>query len=154
MNYYEEKAKRMYELYLQGKPCKKVYGAVHKGNYFIVLKNDNKKWKYQLAGGGVENKETNEQAIVREVLEELNIQCEIVRSLGVLNYQSNWSYQNKEFTISNEAEIFLLNYVSAIDSTKIGLDGEFSNNTTIALISKNEMLANVYEFASGMIKLK
>lgn len=151
MDYYNQKAKKMYELYLKGQPSRKVYAAVRKDNEFVVVKNaEGKKWKYQLAGGGVEDEETNEGAIKREIVEELNINADIVKSLGVVNYKTTWTYEGKEFSINNEAEVFLLEFVSFANNNKFGLDGEFSEKDVkgIALISKEEMCSNVYEFAS------
>lgn len=155
MDYYNQKAKKMYDLYLKGKPSRKVYAAVRKDNKFVVIKNaEGKKWKYQLAGGGVEDEETNGVAIKREILEELNINADIVKSLGVVNYKTNWTYEGKEFSINNEAEVFLLEFVSFADNNQFGLEGEFSENDVkgITLISKEEMCSNVFEFTSGGIK--
>ncbi len=39
-NYYNNKAKRMYNLYINNLPCKKVYAAVKKGDKFVVLKDE------------------------------------------------------------------------------------------------------------------
>lgn len=154
MDYYTQKAKRMYQLFLKGVPCKKVYGAVCKGGRYVVIKNANDaKWRYQIAGGGVEEGETNEVAILREVAEELNINAKIVKSLGVLTYKTTWRYENKEFVVDNEAEIFLLEFVSCSHNAHFGLEGEFARNVEVALISKHEMIKNVYEFAKGGIKL-
>ena len=157
MDYYTQKAKRMYELYLKGEPCRKVYAAVRKQNKFVVIKNaEGKKWKYQIAGGGVETDETKQEAIKREVLEELNINAEIVKSLGFVVYKTNWNYEGKEFSVDYECEVFLLDFISYSDNDKFGLDGEFDETKVkgIALISEEEMLENVYEFASAGIKLR
>lgn len=156
MDYYTEKAKRMYELYVKGEPCRKVYAAVRKDNNYVVIRNaEGKKWKYQLAGGGVETNETNEDAIIREIVEELNINAKILKSLGVIKYNTNWKFEDKEFTISNEAEVFLLEFDSYSDNKQFGIDGEFTNNNDVkgvTLVSEEEMCSNVYEFTSGGIK--
>lgn len=157
MSYQEEKAKRMHDLYLSGKPCRKVYGAVRKGDEYVVIKNaEGKKYKYQLAGGSVEDDETNIDAIKREISEELNINSKVVKSLGVTSYKSDWKYQEKEFSIINEAEVFLLEFVSFSNHTHFGLDGEFTENNVkgITVVSEEEMLSNVYEFTSGGIKFR
>ncbi len=157
MDYYTQKAKRMYELYLKGEPCRKVYAAVRKEDKYAVIKNaEGKKWKYQLAGGGVEDGETNKDAIVREVLEELNINSKIVERLGVISYETKWKYEDKEFAITNEAEVYLVDFVSFSNNEKFGLDGEFSENEIKGriFVSEEEMCSNVYEFTSGGIKFK
>ncbi len=153
MDYYTQKAKRMYELYLKGESCKKVYAAVRKGDKYVVIENgEGKKYKYQIAGGSVEDGESSQEAIIREVCEELNINARIIKSLGVTNYTSNWEYDNKKFSINNKVEVFLLDFVSYADHDKLGLEGENVNN--IVLISKEEMCDNVYEFTKGGITFK
>ena len=82
-SYYNNKAKKMYNLYINNLPCKKVYAAVKKGDKFVVLKDEkNPKWKYQLSGGGVEDGEDNVSAIKREIYEELNMNVKVI-NLGV-----------------------------------------------------------------------
>jgi len=157
MNYQEQKAKRAYELYLQGLPFKKVYAAVEKDGKYLVLKNaPDRKFKYQISGGGVDDGEDNETAIKRELREELNVNVEIVKSLGVLQYVRTWKYQDKVFDIDYESEIFLTKFLSYSHEHKFGLDGEFIPSigvVGVAEISKEEMLKGVYEFADGGIKL-
>lgn len=154
MDYYTQKAKRMYELFLKGEPCRKVYAAVRKEDKYVVIKNaEGRKYKYQLAGGGVEDGETNKDAIIREIVEELNINSKVVKSLGVISYKSNWEYLDKKFEIDNEAEVFLLEFVSYSNQNQFGLEGEFTDNVKgVALVSEEELCNNVYEFASGGIK--
>ena len=155
MDYYEQKAKRMYDLFLKNEPCKKAYGVVKKSNKYFVIENaPGKKWKYQIAGGSVEQGESCEQAILREIAEELNINAKIVKKLGTISYQTNWKYLDKEFSITNQAEIFLLDFVSFKSGDSFGVEGEFSNGNVkgITLVSKKEVCANVYEFADGKIK--
>ncbi len=154
MDYKEQKAKFAYELHLKGLPFKKVYGAVKKGDKFVVLKRENGKYKYEIAGGSVELNEANETAIKREILEELNFNVKIVRSLGVIKYLRTWKFQDHEFDIEHQAEIFLTEFVSYGKEKGFGLDGEFNEKEfSIAEISKEEMLANVAEFVSFGIKL-
>jgi len=157
MDYYSKKAKAMYGLYLKGETCRKVYAAVRKGNKFVVIENsEGRNYKYQIAGGGVESGETNEEAIVREIIEELGIISKVVKSLGVTYYDSNWKYEDKEFIIKNEAEIFLVEFVSYVNNDKFGLDGEFDKKNVkgITLVSEEEMCSNVYEFTAGGLKFK
>lgn len=153
MDYHTKKAKRMYELFLKGQPCKKVYAAMEKDNKYIVLQNaEGKKYKYQLAGGGVEDGEDNITAVKREMLEELNINADAIKSLGFVRYKTTWTYDGKEFDVDYESEIFLAKLISYANNKTFGLEGEFEKNQIhIAIISKDEMLANVYEFSNGII---
>ena len=156
MNYYEQKAKYAYELFKKGLPFKKVYAVVEKDGKYVVLRNDNpnKKAKYQfsLSGGGVDEGEDNVTAIKREIKEELNMNVEVVRSLGNVHYSKTWSYQGKEFDIEYISEIFLTRFVSYSDNKNFGLPGEFEHGVCIEEISKEELLENVFEFKDGGIK--
>ncbi len=157
MGYSEAKAKKMYELFLKGLPCKKVYAVVKKDDKFVVLKEaEGRKWKYQLAGGGVEEGENNEIAIKREIAEELNMLVNVVKSLGMICYSTNWIYDGKEFSVNYESEIMLTEFVGYSDNDKFGLEGEFSSSSVVGKceISEEEMLKNVYEFVSAGIKLR
>ena len=151
--YYNKKAKYAYELYLAGKPFKKVYAAVKKGDKYVVLKNKTGKYEYAISGGGVDPGEDNITAIKREILEELNMNVEVARSLGVRHYQRTWRYEGREFDVDYEAEIFLTRFISYSNNSSFGLEGEFDKNVSIAEISKEEMLDTVYEFKVDGMKL-
>ena len=153
MGYFEEKVKRYYKLYKQNKPINKVYAVVENNGSFLVLKTDKGNYKHCLSGGSVDKGETSEQAIKRELLEELNVTVEIVKKLGEINYKSHWNYKGKEFDINNTAEIFYTKFIEYGNNNKFGLDGEFNSNTTIAKITKEEMLETVAEFKTYNIKL-
>ncbi len=155
-SYYKNKAKKMYNLYINNLPCKKVYAAVKKGDKFVVLKDEkNPKWKYQLSGGGVEDGEDNVSAIKREIYEELNMNVKVIKSLGIINYVATWEFEGKKFDVKYEAEIFLTEFVCYLNNNKFGVDGEFDNSAIsgIAEISKFEMLENVSEFKKHNILL-
>lgn len=150
MNYYEKKAKKAYELYLSGKPFEKVYAVVEKDERFLVLKNGD---KYSLAGGGIEEGEDVDCALKREILEEMNVNIEVIRSLGKINYNSKWNYEGKEFLVKYEAEIVYCKFISYGLNEKLGLEGEFEKDTEVEEISKELMLDKVAEFCKFGIKL-
>ncbi|MDE6583204.1 MAG: NUDIX domain-containing protein [Clostridia bacterium] len=155
MNYYEQKAKIAYELYLKGLPFKKVYATVQKGDKFVVLKHEEGKYKYSLSGGGVDPGEDNVTAIKREILEELNINIKVVKSLGIAKYVRTWHYNGKHFDVDYEAEIFHTKFASYGENKNFGLEGEFTTKKiSIDEISKEEMLANVAEFVTFGIKFE
>lgn len=148
MNYQEKKAKYAYGLYLKGEPFKKVYAAVEKDGKFLVLEKtypDGAK-NYSLSGGGVDEGETNEEAIKRELMEELNANAEIVKSLGRFSYMSRRRYKDLDFELECDAEIFYAKFISFGDNNKFGLNGEFDNHMVVAEITKEELLGSVYEF--------
>jgi len=152
--YYNKKAKLAYELYTMGKPFRKVYAAVKKDEKYLVLKNDKGNYKYSLAGGGIDPSEDSVTAIKREILEELNVNVKVVKSLGMMHYVNTWSYEGQNFDVQYEVEIFLAEFKSFAHGKGFGLEGEFDENFSVAEISKEEMLSSVYEFTKGGIELK
>jgi len=52
--------------------------------YIYLLKRITKKWGvyYSIPGGGIEENETPEQAVIREVEEELSLKVEIIKPFG------------------------------------------------------------------------
>ena len=155
MDYYEQKAKIAYEKFQRGEPFKKVYAVVQKGDKFVVLKHNKGRYEFSLSGGGVEDGESNVDAVKREVLEELNIKVEVKESLGFCRYVRTWRYQGKEFDVDHVAEIFLTEFVSFGENKKFGIEGEFDGKEmSIAEISREEMLEKVFEFKNGGIKFE
>lgn len=153
MDYYKEKAKRLYELHKKGESVKKVYAVVECDSKYLVLSTPNKKWKYELAGGGVEAGEDSTTAVIREINEELKVYATVTKSLGHITYTSHWNYEGEEFDIVNDAEVFLAKVVAVNEASKLGLDGEFDDSVKVVAITKAELLAGVYELAEGKIKL-
>lgn len=148
-----QKAERAYKLYCENRPFVKVYSVVQKGDKFLVLENFGQKYKYSLAGGGVEDGEDIETATKREVLEELNVKVKFVRELDVIHYDHTWTYNGKSFDMNYEAHI-VLSEVVAVDNSKkrFGLPGEFDKEMKVLEISKQEMLNNVAEFVTCKVK--
>lgn len=155
MGYFEKKSKHAYKCYKKGQPRKKVYAVVEKDGKFLVLSNKkNKKYKYCLAGGGIEKKENSFVAAKREILEELNVEAEVVKSLGVIKDKSKWTYKNKEFWVDDEMEIVYAKYVCDGKQKSIGIKGEFDKQVAVALIDRQDMLDYVAEFAYYGLKFE
>lgn len=154
MNYQEQKAKRAFEHYQKNIPLKKVYGVVEKNGKFLCLKHDeNTKYKYSIAGGSVEDGEDVIEATKREILEEMNVYVEFVRSLGHAHWKTSWVYEGKAFDVDNDVEVVLTRFVKNGKNKKLGLDGEFKADMLgVVEISKKEMLENVAEFVQFGIK--
>ena len=153
MSYYTNKAKLAYELHSKGLPFRKTYAVVEKDGKFLVLTATKGKHKYMLAGGTIDNGEDVNTAVIREVMEELNVNVEVVKHLGTIKYQSNWNYEGNSFVMENVAEIMYTKFVGFSNNDKLGLDGEFDSDTQVALVSKEEMLNNVAEFVTFGVKL-
>ena len=87
------------------------------------------------------------------IKEELNVNAQVVKSLGFIKYTSHWNYKETEFDINNVAEIFYTKFVGYTNGTQVGLDGEFKPDVSVLEISKQEMIENVAEFTKFGIKL-
>ena len=106
---------------------------VKNNNYFIAQRNRNKHMGlcWEFPGGKVEKNENFEQALKREIKEELNISILINKKIGVENYQDN--------KINVKLHYYLCSHI----------DGEFilNEHEDSAWVAKNEF--NKYNFAEG-----
>jgi len=153
MDYFKEKELHAYNCYKAGVPRKKVYAVVEKDDKFVVLHKERSKYKYSLAGGGIEDGEDIETAIKREALEELNMQVEVVKTLGVIKDKSKWNYEGFDFLVDDEKTILYTKYVAEGNNTTFGVTGEFGSQDGVFEISKEEMLSTVAEFVKYGLKL-
>lgn len=154
MSYYSEKCKHAYNCYKEGLPRKKVYAVVEKYDKFVVLKNDvRSNYKYSIPGGGIEKNEDFQTAIKRECLEELNMNVEFIKTLGVIYDKSKWEYKGKDFLVDDEMTIVYVKFDSYGNNNSLGIDGEFNSQDIVREISKEEMIKNVAEFVKYGIKL-
>ena len=111
-----------------------VAAVILKNNkFFIAQRNRNKHMGlcWEFPGGKVEKNENFEQALKREIKEELNISILINKKIGVENYQDN--------KINVRLHYYLCTHI----------DGEFilNEHEDSAWIAKNEF--NKYNFAEG-----
>ena len=146
--YYRQKAIYAKYLYDNNLPFVKVYAPVRDGDKFIVLrKTTDKGISYHLSGGGVDEGETLEQAIKRELMEELNVEVEVVREIGVYNdLYKTWRLDGEEFDVKYEIHVFDTRLKRQLGGD-FGLEGEFSNkNMSVVRIDKQTMLDTVDEF--------
>ena len=151
-SYYKNKARLAKELYDKGLPFVKVYATCKDGNDFIVLQKENDTGiTYHLAGGGVDAGESLEEAIKRELLEELNVEVEIIKELGVYDQlYVTWEYEGKKFDIQYEIHVFDTKCIRKIEHN-FGLEGEFDKRMKVARIDKKTMLESVDEFTKFKI---
>ena len=101
--------------------------------FFIAQRNRNKHMGlcWEFPGGKVEKNENFEQALKREIKEELNISILINKKIGVENYQDN--------KINVKLHYYLCSHI----------DGDFilNEHEDSAWVAKNEF--NKYNFAEG-----
>lgn len=106
---------------------------VKNNKFFIAQRNRNKHMGlcWEFPGGKVEKNENFEQALKREIKEELNISILINKKIGVENYQDN--------KINVKLHYYLCSHI----------DGEFilNEHEDYAWVVKNEF--NKYNFAEG-----
>ena len=106
---------------------------VKNNHYFIAQRNRNKHMGlcWEFPGGKVEKNENFEEALKREIKEELNISILINKKIGVENYQDN--------KINVKLHYYLCSHI----------DGEFilNEHEDSAWVAKNEF--NKYNFAEG-----
>ena len=155
MDYYRQKALRAKELYDKGLPFVKVYAPVRVGDEFMVLKRTKgNEIYYDIAGGGVDEGETLEQAIKRELKEELNVEVDVIKELGVYNDMiRTWKLDDFSFDIRYEIHVFDTRLKKTFNG-EFGLDGEFNRKTTsVAKIDKQTLIENVPEFKDFGIKI-
>ena len=157
-DFYRQKALRAKELYDKGLPFVKVYAPVRDGDKFIVLeKHRNGKTTYDISGGGVEDGETLEEAIKREIKEELNIEVDVIKELGVYDkFYHPWELDGETFYIQYEIHVFdtKIKDEQRTKACVTGLDGEFNNDAIkIARIDKMTLLSEVTEFKDFGIKI-
>ncbi len=154
MGYFSQKTKHAFDCYSAGVPRKKVYAVVEKGDSFVVLKTrKGDKYKYALAGGTIEIGEDVQTAAKREILEELNIEAEFVKTLAVIRDKSQWTHEGFTFWVEDEMEIVYTKYVKDGSNTSYGIEGEFETQDIVCIVSKEDMLNGVAEFVHYGVKL-
>ena len=154
--YYRKKAEYAKSLHERGLPWVKAYGVVRDGDKFLVLKwIIDGKTVYELAGGGVEENETPAEGIVREIREELNIEVEIIRELGVYDKMvKTWRLDDEAYDIPYEIHVFETKLKKRLKSKTVGVEGEYENNKApTALVDKKTLLTKVAEFTKMGFKL-
>ena len=154
MSYYTKKAKRVKQLFDKGLPFVKVYTAVREGDGFLVLKKTNgSEVVYDLAGGGVDKKESLEKALKRELKEEMRAEVEVIKELGVYDKMyREWEYNGEKFSIQYEIHVFDTK-LKKRKRGKLGLKGEFDKHTEIVKIDKETLVSSVPEFRDFGIKI-
>ena len=153
-DYYRSKALIAKDLYDKGLPFVKVYAPVRNGDKFIVLTKETESGiKYQISGGGVDKGETLEQAIRRELREELGVEVEIIKELGVYDkLYKTWRLDGEEFDVRYEIHVFDTKLKKKFGGD-FGLSGEFDKRFNIVEVDKETLISKVKEFRDFGIKI-
>lgn len=75
-----------------------IKGVVFVNNKIVLLKNERDEW--ELPGGKIEINETPEECLIREINEELNLNCSVSKLIDV------WMYN-----ILNKVNVFIVTYL-------------------------------------------
>lgn len=115
-------------------PANVVAAIIKKDDYYLLAKRNKDKYmglKWEFPGGKVEKDESFEEALSREILEELNVNIEIHNKVAEERYQDD------------EINIVLHYYMCSLIDTDIVL----SEHEAIEWVKKQDFLN--YEFVPG-----
>ena len=155
-NYFQEKSKFYYTLFLEGKLTQKVSALIRDKDKFLVLINKNNR-AYNV-GGSVDVGEKARQAILREINEETGAEASKIKYMTKIYYQVEWEYNGVKFPNKRVEYI----YVAELKDSNVhikGLSGEFSNEDRLEWHTIKELEdfkvtkigLNLYQKASEII---
>lgn len=130
LEYIKSKQELSYELFLKHKFYKKARAIVVKNGKLFAIKityKDGRPDHYLVPGGGVDEGESIKQAVVRETLEEYDVNVKPVKYLGRQYYKSRDSFNNVKF-ISNRVEYYYIcEFLKEANTNQFGEYGEFDS---------------------------
>lgn len=123
--YRQIKNEYAYSLFKNNQTFEKVRALIIKDGK-ILLVHKIKSDRYTLPGGGVENGENIEIAVVRESYEEAKARVKLKSIVGVLNYDVNMTFNGENFTSTRIEYYCLCEFLGFVKKKKyFGLNGEF-----------------------------
>lgn len=135
-DYFQEKSKFYYTLFLEGKLTQKVSALIRDKDKFLVLINKNNR-AYNV-GGSVDVGERARQAILREIKEETGGNIKKIKYLTKIYYQVEWEYNGVKFPNKRVEYI----YVAELKDNNVhikGLKDEFSNEDRLEWHTTKEL---------------
>lgn len=135
-DYFQEKSKFYYTLFLEGKLTQKVSALIKDKDKFLVLINKNNR-AYNV-GGSVDVGERARQAILREIKEETGGNIKKIKYLTKIYYQVEWEYNGVKFPNKRVEYI----YVAELKDNNVhikGLKDEFSNEDRLEWHTTKEL---------------
>ena len=135
-DYFQEKSKFYYTLFLEGKLTQKVSALIRGKDKFLVLINKNNR-AYNV-GGSVDVGEKARQAILREIKEETGGNIKKIKYLTKIYYQVEWEYNGVKFPNKRVEYI----YVAELKDNNVhikGLKDEFSNEDRLEWHTTKEL---------------
>lgn len=130
-DYVNEKAMYAYGLYLRGEEFKKARAIILRDNQVVFIK-DLTNGKLTVPGGGVDEGETIEEAVMREALEETNIVVKPIMPVGEESYNVEMQIGDVDFISARVAYAYLCEFVEQKQG-KNGLDGEYAGAIDVYL---------------------
>ncbi len=126
-----EKVMQAYQKYIDGTYFEKARAVILKDDKIVYIK-DSKSNKLNIPGGGVDDKESIEDAAVREALEETGYKVKPIMPVQKKYYEVNMSLGSIDFISKRVAYVYLCEFLEDTHGTR-GLSGEFEGNVEIVL---------------------
>lgn len=138
--YVDEKTLYSYKLTKEGRFFEKVRAIILNADGRVLLIRDTTNGNITVPGGGVDEGESAEEAVVREAMEEAGIKVTPVKVLDKNFYDVKMNYKGEEF-ISKRVEYF---FMCKLKPTKcklgvVGVDGEYKNKMEIGFFPISTM---------------
>ena len=127
--YVNDKAMYAYGKYLRGEAFEKARAIILKDDKVAFIK-DLSNGNITIPGGGVDDGETLEQAVIREALEETNIVVQPIMQVGREEYLVSMQIGDVDFESARVAYAYLCEFVEQ-QKGRNGLEGEYAGKTEI-----------------------
>lgn len=139
-----------------------VFGILETENGILLVKHSYGEHKWSLPGGGIEDNESSEEAIIRELLEETGINIEIVSQIGIFCSRKYISTVNlflvKEInrTYIHDEEVEEIGFFNGKSSDLRDLNIYLAQKIFIAawFLKKNGIVSNIIEDYQSYPKMK
>lgn len=128
--YVNNKIATAYKLFKNNKFTWKARAIVIKDFKLLVIKitYNNGKIHYLFPGGTVDEGESIKTTVIRECLEEYNINVSPIKLIGKQYYNIEMNHNGEIFKSRNIDYYYICEYVSDANNSQFGIDGEFNKN--------------------------
>ena len=124
-----EKTMLAYDKYIKGEYFKKARAVIIKDGKVAFIKNLSD-GKITIPGGGVDEGEKIEDAVIREAFEETGIKVTLLFKAGENFYNVNMQLGDVEFVSKRVEYIYVCEYIDQIADLH-GIEGEYAGKTEI-----------------------
>lgn len=124
-----EKTMLSYDKYIKGELFEKARAIIVKNDQVVFIKNLSN-GKITIPGGGVDEGESVEEAVIREAFEETGIKVNPVCKVGENFYDVDMTLGDIKFVSKRVEYIYVCEYVDQIADIH-GIEGEYAGKTEI-----------------------